>query len=201
MSLIRSARWLFGAAGTVLLWGLAQGCGPSVASFCDRICECTGCTDDQRTGCVDDIQDQEKAAGEAGCSGEWDSYFACANNELECVNEIPSADGCDAESSALLECAGSIPGLGGSCTSLCERANQCDGVTANSDCAGACADSQAQADGAGCSAEWDGIVACSAQRDDICDTTDTSCNDEAQQYVNCFVKFCTDNPDDKICTG
>jgi len=201
MDSIKSARWVFGAASTVLLWGLAQGCGPSVATFCDKVCDCGGCTETERTDCVDDIQDSAKSAGDAGCSGEWDSYFSCANAELECTNDAPSVDGCDSEMEALVDCAGPLPGIGGSCSSICEESKSCDGADPSVDCAESCSDSEAIADGTGCRALFDSIVSCASNAPDVCNSTGSLCNDEGSKYLDCVVTFCTDNPDTDVCKG
>lgn len=93
-------------------------------------------------------------------------------------------------------------GCGGAdCTSLCEDANACEGATENTDCAGTCADALEVADGTSCRSQYDSYVSCAAGRPDICDATDTACNADATSYVNCVVKFCTDNPMDAACTN
>ena len=102
----------------------------------------------------------------------------------------------------LLTLAAFVGGCGGAdCTSLCEDYNNCDGVTKNNDCAGTCSDGAADADATGCRGEYDASISCAAGRADICDNTDTSCNDEGTKLFECVVKFCTENPDDKVCTG
>jgi hypothetical protein len=100
----------------------------------------------------------------------------------------------------LVTLAAFVGGCGGAdCKSLCEDAKACDGADKDLDCADSCADAVKQRDASGCTAEYDKIISCQAAKADVCDTKDTSCDDEGKAYGECFVKFCTDNPDDENC--
>jgi hypothetical protein len=82
------------------------GCsGASVANLCDRVCECTGCSDLEYEDCIDDGEDLEKAAEEAGCNDAWEDYLSCIDEELECNDGDVKVDGCLSEIGALGNCA------------------------------------------------------------------------------------------------
>jgi hypothetical protein len=90
-----------------------SGCKPSVAALCNKVCDCTGCSDSERDDCVDDIDDARKAAEDEGCGEQFDAYTSCASGELTCEDDKVQVDGCDAESEAILECMdAAIPVIG-----------------------------------------------------------------------------------------
>lgn len=93
----------------VTLWGLSPGCGSSIGSYCDQVCECVGCSESERTDCADSLEDLQKAADDDGCGDKFQDYLSCVNSELECKDDQFSADGCDAEAEAFGECS---PGSG-----------------------------------------------------------------------------------------
>lgn len=96
---------------------LGAGCTPSAAALCERICECGGCSDTQREDCIDDLEDSEKAADEAGCGLEFNDVASCYDDEFECRNDTPRVDGCDAEVAELQRCAAgaNVGAFGDSC--------------------------------------------------------------------------------------
>lgn len=103
------------AAALFLIGGAAAfgpGCGPSSGSFCDKICDCTGCSEVERTDCVDSVDDAQKAANDEGCNDQYNAYFSCMNSELSCTAGVLDADGCDAEIDAVSKCMGSFIGFG-----------------------------------------------------------------------------------------
>lgn len=100
----------FVMVGAAFLWAAAPGCGPSVGAYCDKVCDCVGCSDSERTECVDAIEDVRKQAEEAGCGSEFNDVLSCANSELECTNDSISADGCESEADALNKCGTSTGG-------------------------------------------------------------------------------------------
>jgi hypothetical protein len=83
---------------------LASGCGPSAASFCSDSCDCVGCSDAEFDNCIDDYEDAEKLAEDAGCSEQADEYASCVDSEFECIDGRIDADGCGAEFAALGQC-------------------------------------------------------------------------------------------------
>ena len=119
------ARMMVLGVGAIALWGVAPGCGgASVGKYCDQVCECLGCSDSERDECSDAMGDLRKTAEDAGCSGEFDDYLSCINDELECNDDQVSADGCDVEEKAVGECSPDI-GIG---VDPCERLGE--GLTA-----------------------------------------------------------------------
>lgn len=101
-----------GAAG-IVFWGMAPGCGPSVGAYCNKVCDCTGCSDSEVDDCVDSTDDARKAAGEAGCGSEFDAALRCAASELSCEDARVQTDGCEEENEALYECTPDVIGPGG----------------------------------------------------------------------------------------
>ncbi len=91
------------------LWLVLGGCGSTAESICDRACECTGCNADQRTECTNLAEKAELDADQKGCLGEYDDLLACYDSNLECVNNIPTYDGCAGELVNLTECEGGQP--------------------------------------------------------------------------------------------
>ena len=94
---------LFLATGAVSLG--AAGCQTaSAGGVCDKVCECGGCSEKERTDCVETLEDAQKAANDEGCSEQYDKYFSCTDSELACTDGQIDADGCDAEVEALYTC-------------------------------------------------------------------------------------------------
>ena len=94
-------RLLFISLGLALT---AAGCGTSANSLCNTICDCTGCSDDELNDCVDNIEDAEKEADDAGCSDQVSEYESCYSNEFECRDSRDITDGCASEAKSLGNC-------------------------------------------------------------------------------------------------
>lgn len=175
------------AAGS--LWTMAQGCGPSIGSFCNKVCDCMGCSDSERDDCVDSLEDQRKAAEDEDCGGEFNDYLSCTSSELECEDDIATADGCDSEAEKLAECTkGSVVG-GNAVLAYCNNACDCTGCTDSEmqECVTSVEafrdDSQAQ----GCGTEVDAYIACLASAQ--CQGGNLSldgCEAQANAFANCF---------------
>lgn len=88
----------------VSLWGLAPGCGPSIGSYCNKLCDCFGCSDSEHDECIDAAEDAKKAADEAGCGSEFNDALGCTNDEFTCDDGEADLDGCESEGEALLKC-------------------------------------------------------------------------------------------------
>lgn len=120
MSLRAVAKAVLGVAA-VSLWGLAPGCGPSVAGYCNKGCECTGCSESERDQCVDFLEEYKETAEEAGCGSEFNDALGCVTSELECDGDNLNIDGCDSENEELNEClSGAEPGPGPGGSNACE---------------------------------------------------------------------------------
>lgn len=107
------------ASVATTLWALTPGCGTSTGAYCNKVCDCQGCSDSELDECVDSIDDAKKAASDEGCSSQFDALLSCINSELTCEDSKAEADGCDAESEELFKCAPTVSGIG---KNGCERA-------------------------------------------------------------------------------
>jgi hypothetical protein len=72
------------------------------------------------------------------------------------------------------------------CESLCEEAQECPGATPGVDCAAECKLSEQEAAEAGCSGEWDDLMTCIAELEDICTIGEGDCVSEAGAYSDCI---------------
>lgn len=89
---------------TVVFLAALPGCGPSISSMCDDICECEGCSDDELDDCIDEGEDLEREVENEGCEDQFDDYLDCASEELECHDSRASFDGCGSELESLGNC-------------------------------------------------------------------------------------------------
>src|SRR5690242_7249809 len=80
------------------------GCGPSSGSLCNKVCDCTGCSEVEQDDCVDTLDDARKAASKKGCGDKYDDYLSCIDGELTCVEDHLDADGCELEAEEVGEC-------------------------------------------------------------------------------------------------
>ena len=170
----------------VAVWGLTPGCGgPSIGAYCDKVCDCMGCSKSQRDDCADSIEDAKSAAGKDGCGDQFNDYFSCVNEELECNNDQISADGCESEAEALGKCsAGS--GFGKTaCEKLADqvigRYKAC-GVEIPQSGGGDTECSDAQENQAKCLMPCIGLIPC------VCidpDLAEQCTSDQAAPYVEC----------------
>jgi len=88
------------------LFTVVSGCGASAQSLCDDACECTGCSDSQADACLDAFEDGELDAEQADCLSEYDDLPPRHGESFECVNDLPTYEGCGGELVNLIECAG-----------------------------------------------------------------------------------------------
>lgn len=100
-------RWFVkGVLLSSLLSGVAlaaQGCSSQAASYCNKVCECQTCTDQDRQDCADYIDNSRLNAVVAGCDPRFDEAVACLTDqscngteidESGCAIEIGSMNGC-----------------------------------------------------------------------------------------------------------
>jgi hypothetical protein len=88
-------------------WGLAEGCTPSAASYCNKTCDCTGCTQSQRENCPGQIDSARKTAEDKGCGSEFNAAFSCVADG-QCVNDKFDTGGCESEITDLAKCGVSV---------------------------------------------------------------------------------------------
>lgn len=200
MRLMRTGRWVLGAASTLLLWAAAPGCGGvTVSSFCDKVCDCTGCTETERSECVDTGEDLRDTAADEGCSAEFDTYLSCLNSEATCVDDVIDADGCESEATKLAECAGPIEsGSVATCQKVCEATQKCPDAQPV-DCAPTCTNGVADIAESGCGEVYDAYLECALTIADICNPPADACLDEGTEAANCISAFCNSNPDADLC--
>jgi hypothetical protein len=79
-------------------------------------------------------------------------------------------------------------GCGADCESLCEDAKECDGAEQDVDCAKSCEDAQKAAEDAGCEDEYDDVVSCAGDQDDICKPDADACKSESEAFGKCLAK-------------
>lgn len=183
----------------VVAAGMAPGCGGAVSAsgYCEKVCECVGCSASQREECTDAIDDAREVAADEGCSGLFEAYFSCVDKETTCTNDQIDADGCESEAEALVECAGPLAINKSACVSQCEESNACPGAD-DVNCEQGCAEVQELLTTSGCQSEYDVFLVCYSKVPNVCDTTD-ACNPEADDFVDCVVQFCAANPDSSVC--
>lgn len=74
------------------------------SSLCAQVCDCTGCTDEERDDCVDDLVNAESQASDAGCASEYDDYSSCVSSAIDCRDGELDVDGCEGEAVTLTDC-------------------------------------------------------------------------------------------------
>lgn len=97
------------------------GCRIGSGSFCNQVCDCTGCSEGEEEDCIDDFEDGAKLAEGEGCSDQFDDLVSCSADELECSDGVASFDGCEVEAEALSDCTDAPISVGGT---SCEAANR-----------------------------------------------------------------------------
>jgi len=84
--------------------GAAGGWIPE-ADLCEKWCACIGCDNQMLMECQADLQSFQAEAVGAGCSGEFDLYFECLNDSLQCeYAELVETFSCDEVSDVLFAC-------------------------------------------------------------------------------------------------
>jgi hypothetical protein len=99
--------------------------------------------------------------------------------------------------------AGLATACGDDCVSACEDGKECSDATADekaADCDKQCEDGEKNAETMGCSDEYDDVVSCVSDLDDICKfNPETDCKTEGTAFFTCFSKYCTAHADDAAC--
>ena len=101
-------------AGCALVFA---GCPSPEERTCDRICDCTGCSEARYLECVDRAETARAAAAKASCAGSFDEYVTCVEDAVECKDERYSLDGCEDQRARIRSCGVSV------FRSVCEEAN------------------------------------------------------------------------------
>jgi hypothetical protein len=107
-------------------------------------------------------------------------------------------------------CFTSLLGCSGDCESMCDKAQDedCKGAADHDYCIGVCtAADDMKEDTDKCSSEFDDLVSCANDADDICDVFETDsdtykrkkCNSELEDYVDCLTDYCKDHESRDYC--
>jgi hypothetical protein len=94
------------------------GCREEVNRTCDKMCDCTGCSQARFQECLDGANTARTKASELGCSDQFNAYLLCVEQEVECRDDKFDYDGCEEEEKTLRECGVTV------FRNLCEVANQ-----------------------------------------------------------------------------
>ncbi len=87
-----------------LTMAFGQGCGQA-HDVCDRVCECTRCSDRTRDNCLIEFNRMVEVAAAYDCSDDMDKYVACIVSDSDCKDTRFSADDCQADEQVdLLKC-------------------------------------------------------------------------------------------------
>jgi len=102
-----------------------------------------------------------------------------------------------------------LVGCGPTCEGMCDQAKEDDCKNADHDgCIQLCtmADDMKE-DTDKCSSEFDDLVSCFNDADDICDAFETDdegklkkCNSEVKDYTECFAEYCADHDSRDYCS-
>jgi hypothetical protein len=82
----------------------SAGCATHAESVCEHIANCTTQSLEQLHTCQVQVKQLAAEASASGCSSQYESYFACADDRYECRGNIPTFDGCERSRSALDSC-------------------------------------------------------------------------------------------------
>ncbi|EYF00672.1 hypothetical protein [Chondromyces apiculatus] len=80
-------------------------CGGTAAEYCDLLCDCEGCNDDEYDECVVNTQASIDKAYEYDCIDEWDDVEACMleksdcrgdnfETDIDCLDDLAEAEVC-----------------------------------------------------------------------------------------------------------
>ncbi len=83
------------------------------------------------------------------------------------------------------------------CEELCEKANDKCGEEEKQNCDKSCDQLENLAEKSGCEDEYDDLLSCMDDADDICD--ENKCSSETTKYGTCVGKYCVANPTNAAC--
>jgi hypothetical protein len=92
-----------------------------------------------------------------------------------------------------------VTACGNDCKSACEDGNECPGVTTKVDCDDQCDKGEKLAEDADCSDQYDDLVGCFADQDDICKPAADACKAELTAASACITPYCIKNPNVEGC--
>src|SRR5262245_60417752 len=77
-------------------------------------------------------------------------------------------------------------GCGPDCESLCEDANECEGVEKKADCEKECEEGEKLVEEKGCEDQYDDVISCRGDLDDICKPPADACKSENAALNKCL---------------
>jgi len=88
------ALWM---VSSLALWG----CGDSIASICEDVCDCEGCSDEELEECIEEGEELEERMEDMGCGDEFEDYvdcmadaFVCEDGDAEFEGNCDQMEGC-----------------------------------------------------------------------------------------------------------
>ena len=114
-------RWI-----AIVFGALAGACDSHADSVCHDIGYCRTLSDDQVQTCKTDAKQLATEARSSGCSAQYESYFACADDKYDCKGNVPTFSGCEAARTALDTCLAQARARN-ACGELESRLAQCPG--------------------------------------------------------------------------
>jgi hypothetical protein len=76
-------------------------------------------------------------------------------------------------------------GCGPDCESQCEDLNECEGAEKR-DCAKECEELEKQVEDKGCEDQYDDLLSCGDDQDDICKPAANACSSESEAFAKCM---------------
>lgn len=76
-------------------------------------------------------------------------------------------------------------GCGADCESMCEDGNECEGAKSR-DCAKECEELEKAVEKAGCEDQFDDLISCQSDVDDICKPPADACKSENSAFGKCM---------------
>jgi hypothetical protein len=95
----------------------------------------------------------------------------------------------------ILAAASFAVGCGHDCVALCEEGNSCEGAI-KADCAKACETYESVAEPASCEDQFDDLLTCQANQDDICKEGE-QCRSKQADLADCLAGYCINLQSDR----
>jgi hypothetical protein len=160
-------RLLFAQGAALLLAASAAffACGGSEDSsdpkvrYCQQLCDCNKCSDDERTSCKDDITNRLYDARDENCEDDFNTYVTCLVNDATCSGGEYDVETCSAEELDLSECIKPPP------KPTCKTTK--DGICDEPEGTGTCPEGSDKDD---CD-----VKTCPTANDGVCDESDGTC--------------------------
>ncbi len=106
-------RTIFTILACLALAPVVSGCHGTASEYCDRKCDCEGCSDNKYDECIINYEAGMDAADAYGCSDRFDDLHACQVDNDDCTagaflldvfacgDEATSLTKCESQNSAL----------------------------------------------------------------------------------------------------